>query len=251
MVMRPRVFIAVLLLLSATAAAGAATRTVKATTLLKVRDCQVGDTPKERSATFYARMTATKGTNQMAMRFTLIDRAGDGPPEVVDNPALAQWRKSNKGVKRFGYAQSVAGLKQGGAYAVQVQFRWIDAKGQVIRSVKRTSGTCRQEGRLPNLSITGVSAQAGETSGTEVYLVDVTNSGRGPARMPGVALFVDSAAADSQTVDLVKPGETRTVRFTGPLCKQNVQMVADRDDAVNETNEDDNSLRARCPVLGG
>src|SRR3954463_8371171 len=251
MVMRPRVFIAVLLLLSATAAAGAATRALKATTLLKVRDCQVGDTPKERSATFYARMTATKGTNQMAMRFTLIDRAGDGPPEVVDNPALAQWRKSNKGVKRFGYAQSVAGLKQGGAYAVQVQFRWLGAEGQVIRSVKRTSGTCRQEGQLPNLSITGVSAQAGETSGTEVYLVDITNSGRGLARSPGVDLFVDSAAADSQTVDAVKADETRTVRFVGPLCKQNIQMTADRDDVVNETNEDDNSLRARCPVLGG
>src|SRR4051812_48605473 len=252
MVMRLRLFIAVLVGLSVLAAttAGAA-KTLKATTLLKVRDCQVGDTPKERSATFYARMTASKGTNQMAMRFTLIDRAGDGPPEVVDNPALAQWRKSNKGVKRFGYAQSVAGLKQGGAYAVQVQFRWIDAKGQVIRSVKRTSGTCRQEGRLPNLSITGVSAQAGETSGTEVYLVDVTNSGRGPARSPGVDLFVDAAAADSQVLDLLKAGETRTVRFTGPVCKDNLKMVADRDDTLNETNEDDNSLRSRCPVLGG
>src|SRR3954463_817642 len=251
MVMRPRVFIAVLLLLSATAAAGAATRTVKATTLLKVRDCQVGDTPKQRSATFYARMTATKGTTQMAMRFTLIDRAGDGPPEFVDNPALAQWRKSNKGVKRFGYAQSVAGLKQGGAYAVQVQFRWTNARGQVIRSVKRTSGTCRQEGRLPNLSITGVSAQPGETSGTEIYLVDLTNSGRGPARDADVDIFIDSAAADSQTVDLLKGGETKTVRFTGPVCQQNLKMVADRDDLQNETNEDDNSLRARCPVLDG
>src|SRR3954452_8885910 len=198
--MRPRVFITLLLVVSACATAAAATHAFKATTLLKVRDCQVGDTPKQRSATFYGRMTATKGTNQMAMRFTLIDRAGDGPPEVVDNPALAQWRKSNKGVKRFGYAQSVAGLKQGGAYAVQVQFRWLGAQGQVIRSVKRSSGTCRQEGRLAHLSITGASGQAGETSGTEVYLVDITNSGRGPARMPGVALFVDSAAADSQTV---------------------------------------------------
>jgi hypothetical protein len=187
----------------------------------------------------------------MAMRFTLLDRAGDGPATVVDSPALAQWRKSNKGVRRFGYAQEVAGLAKGGAYAVQVQFRWTNARGQVIRAVKRTSGTCRQEGQLANLSITGVSAQAGETSGTEFYFVDITNSGRGAARSPGVDLFVDSAAADSQTVDLLKAGETRTVRFTGPVCKKNIMMVADRDDALNETNEDDNSLRARCPVLGG
>jgi hypothetical protein len=251
--MRPRLFIAALAALSVFAGAttAGAIKALKATTLLKVRDCQVGDTPKERSATFYARMTATKGTNQMAMRFTLIDRAGDGPPTVVDSPALAQWRKSNKGVRRFGYAQEVAGLAKGGAYAVQVQFRWTNARGQVIRAVKRTSGTCRQEGQLANLSITGVSAQAGETSGTEFYFVDITNSGRGAARSPGVDLFVDSAAADSQTVDVVKAGETHTVRFTGPVCKKNIMLVADRDDAVNETNEDDNSLRARCPVLGG
>jgi hypothetical protein len=250
--MRPRLFLAALAVLSLAVFAGAtAAGAVRATTLLKVRDCQVGDTAKQRSATFYARMTATKGTSQMAMRFTLIDRAGDGPPTVVENPALAQWRKSNKGVKRFGYAQEVAGLSKGGVYAVQVQFRWTNSRGQVIRAVKRTSGTCRQEGQLANLSITGVSAQAGETSGTEIYLVDITNSGRGAARSPGVDLFVDSAAADSQTVDLVKAGETRTVRFTGPVCKKNIEMIADRDDAVNETNEDDNSLRARCPVLGG
>src|SRR3954466_15346643 len=248
--MRPRLFIAALAALSVVAGA-TADGAIKATTLLKVRDCQVGDTAKQRSATYYARMSATKDTNQMAMRFTLIDRAGDGPPTVIDSPALAQWRKSKKGVKRFGYAQEVAGLDKGGAYAVQVQFRWTNARGQVIRAVKRTSGTCRQEGELPNLSITGASAQAGETSGTEVYLVDITNSGRGPARSAGVDLFVDSAAADSQVLDLLKAGETRTVRFTGPVCKDNLKMVADSDDTLNETNEDDNSLRSRCPVLGG
>src|SRR3954471_13528724 len=154
MVVRPRLCIAVLLALAACATAAAATHPFKATTLLKVRDCQVGDTAKQRSATYYARMSATKDTNQMAMRFTLIDRAGDGPPTVIDSPALAQWRKSNKGVKRFGYAQEVAGLAKGGAYAVQVQFRWTNARGQVIRAVKRTSGICRQEGQLANLSIT-------------------------------------------------------------------------------------------------
>jgi predicted RNA-binding protein with TRAM domain len=249
--MRPRLFIAAFALLSVIAGATAAGAPLKATTLLKVRACQVGDSSKQRSATFYARMTATKATSQMAMRFTLIDRAGDGPPTVVDNPAFAQWRKSNKGVLRFGYAQEVAGLEQGGIYAVQVQFRWTNARGQVIRSAKRTSGTCRQNGKLPNLSITSVSAQAGETSGTEVYTVAVTNSGRGAAHFAGVDIFVDGAAADGQTVDLVKAGETERVRFTGPVCRKNVKMVADSADKLNETNEDDNELRARCPVLGG
>jgi hypothetical protein len=222
-----------------------------ATTVLKVRSCEVGATAKQRAATFYARMRAVKGTDQMAMRFTLIDRAGDGPPQAVDSPALAQWRKSRHGVSRFGYAQSVAGLDAGGVYAVQVQFRWIDARGRVIRTVKRTSDTCRQEGELPDLSITRLAARPGESSGTELYSVDVTNSGQGEARSVTVDLFVDGAGADAATLDLVKPGETVTVRFTGPVCKRAVRALADKGDTLSETNEDDNILRSGCPATGG
>src|SRR5206468_10696593 len=126
-----------------------------ATTQLRVRTCEAGDTPKHRAATFYARMYSIKGTATMAMRFTLINKAGDGPPTVVDNPSLSQWRKSHAKV-RFGYAQSVEGLEPGGVYAMQVQFRWLDSRGKVLRSIKRTSSSCRQQGSLPNLSVTRV-----------------------------------------------------------------------------------------------
>jgi hypothetical protein len=247
--MRPRLFFAcVVAACSLGPAAGAHAATPRTT--LKVRSCEVGDTAKQRTATFYARMHAVRGAYQMAMRFTLIDRAGAGPPSVVDSPALAQWRKSRPGVTTFGYAQSVAGLEKGGVYAAQVQFRWTDAHGAVIRSVKRTSDACRQQGELPNLSITRVAARAGDSSGTEAYSVDLTNSGRGEARFVRVDLFVDGAGADSYTVDLVPAGTTTTVRFSGPACKRGLRMVADPVDTLNETNEDDNVLRTRCPVLG-
>jgi hypothetical protein len=249
--MRPRLFIACAVLLCLLLPAGAdARRTAKATTVLKVRACDVGSTAKQRAATFYARMHAVKGTDQMQMRFTLIDRAGDGPPAVIDNSALAQWRKSRHGVSRFGYAQSVAGLDSGGVYAVQVQFRWIDSRGRVIRSVKRTSDSCRQQGELPNLSITRIAARPGESSGTELYSIDVKNSGQGEARFVPVDLFVDGAGADVATVDLVKPGETVTVRFSGPVCKRAVRALADSGNSLRETNEDDNVLRSDCPVVG-
>ena len=236
---------------AASLVAAATAESAKPTTTLKVRSCQVGDTAKERLATYYARMHAIKGTNQMAMRFTLIDRAGDGPPSVIDNPALAQWRKSKVGVSRFGYAQTVAGLKKGGVYAVQVQFRWTDDHGRVIRSVKRTSDSCRQQGELPNLAITRVAARPGDATGTSHYSVDLTNSGRGPARLVDVDLFVDGAAADTYRLEQVKAGETVTVRFSGPACKRGLRAEADKSDSINETNEDDNILRSRCPALDG
>jgi CARDB len=244
--MRPRLFI------SAFAVACALTPPAVAhasLTQLHVRSCEAGDTPKHRAATFYARMYSIKGTSTMAMRFTLINKAGDGPPTVVDNPSLSQWRKSHAKI-RFGYAQSVEGLEPGGVYAVQVQFRWLDSHGKVIRSVKRTSSSCRQQGSLPNLSVTHLSARAGQASGTELYDVDVTNSGRGDAQNVPVNLFVDDAAADAYRIDEVKAGQTVTVHFTAPACKQNVRAVVDRADKINETNEDDNVLRSRCPPIG-
>jgi hypothetical protein len=246
--MRPRLFItsfaAACVLIAPAATAHAAN------TLLRVRSCEAGDTPKHRAATFYARMHAVKGTNTMAVRFTLINKAGDGPPTVVDNPSLSQWRRSRAKVNRFGYAQSVEGLEKGGVYAVQVQFRWLDSHGKVIRSVKRTSRSCRQQGSLPNLSVTRVSARAGDSSGTEVYSVDVTNTGRGKAQKFGVNLFVDGAAADSHGIDELKSGDTVTVHFTAPVCKQELRAVVDQAGKINETNEDDNILRARCPAIG-
>lgn len=248
--MRPRLLTAALALACLLLPAASVDASAKATTVLKVRSCEVGTTAKQRAATFYARMYAVKGTDRMAMRFTLIDRAGDGPAQVVDSPALAQWRKSDHGVARFGYAQSVAGLDAGGVYAVQVQFRWTDARGKVLRSVKRTSDACRQEGELPNLSITRVAARPGESSGTELYSVDLTNTGQGEARFVSVDIFVDGAGTDAATVDLVKPGETVTVRFTGPVCKRGVRALADKGKTVRETNEDDNVLRAGCPAVG-
>jgi hypothetical protein len=248
--MRPRLFIACAVFACALAPVATADA-AKSTTMLKVRACEVGATAKQRSATFYARMDAVKGTNVMSMRFTLIDRAGDGPPTVVDSPALAQWRKSRPAVSRFGYAQSVAGLTAGGVYAVQVQFRWTDAHNHVIRTVKRTSDSCRQEGQLSNLKISRIAARPGDASGTEHYSVDVTNTGPGEARLVDVDLFVDGAAADTYRLDVVKPGETLTVRFTGPVCKNNVRAFADKNDTVNELNEDDNVLRSRCPAVGG
>ncbi|MEA2457872.1 MAG: hypothetical protein QOC95_844, partial [Thermoleophilaceae bacterium] len=191
-----------------------------------------------------------KGTSQMSMRFTLVDRAGDGPPTVVDNPSLAQWRKAVPGKQQFGYAQTVAGLASGGEYAVQVQFRWADARGRVIRSVKRSSASCRQEGDLPNLAITRLAARPGDTYATELYSVDLTNTSQTDAHQVAVDIFVDGAGTDTHSIDLLRAGETVTVRFTGPECKRAVKAVADPQDTLNETNEDDNVLRSRCPALG-
>jgi hypothetical protein len=218
-------------------------------TALKVRACQTGKSSKERLATFYGRMEAVPGTHRMLMRFTLIDRSSNGATIVNGPRKLARWKRSRPGVLRFGYAQTVTGLKAGGAYAVIVEFRWVDSHGKTIKSLRRTSGDCRQDGDLANLAVTGISAKPGDALGTELYFVNVVNRGTAAARSFQVDLIVDGAAADAAEVDLLKPGESATLRISGPECKARVRAFADRSDSVPETTEDDNSLRTRCPAV--
>jgi hypothetical protein len=217
-------------------------------TLLKVRSCQVGDSAKQRQATFYGRMRAVKGTARMMMRFTVVDRSADGT-SLVPAPQLAQWRRSRPRVKTFGYAQTITGLQVGGAYAAIVEYRWVDANGKTLKTARRTSSECRQDGKLPNLAVTRVAARRGEAPGTVVYSVDVTNRGSAEARAVVVDLFVDDAGADAARVDSVKSGETVTVRVSGPACRARLRAVVDRLDTIHETTEDDNVLRSRCPVV--
>src|SRR4051812_42135989 len=91
-------------------------------TILKVRSCQVGDSAKQRQATFYGRMRSVTGSARMMMRFSVVDRSA-----LVPAPQLTQWRRSRPRVKTFGYAQTVTGLQVGGAYAAIVDYRWVDA----------------------------------------------------------------------------------------------------------------------------
>lgn len=218
-------------------------------TVLKVRSCQVGDTARQRQATFYARMHAVPGTSRMIMRFTLLDRAAGGT-EQVPAPQLSQWRRSRPGVRTFGYAQSVTGLQVGGSYAAAVEYRWLDAHGRTIKTARRTSAECRQDGKLPNLTVTRIAARPGDAAGTLTYSVDVMNRGAAEAQGVVVDLFVDDAGADGAQVDSVKPGETVTVHVSGPVCIQHLKAVVDRANTIHETTDDDNVLRSRCPIVG-
>jgi hypothetical protein len=96
-------------------------------------------------------MRAVPGTARMAMRFQVLMRVeGQKKPVHVNGPGLTAWRTSRVGVGRFVYTQTVNGLKPGGAYRAVVDFRWYDATGAVIHQVRRSSGSCVENGALPN-----------------------------------------------------------------------------------------------------
>ena len=218
---------------------------------LKVRSCQTGDTPSERSATFYGRMRRIPRTRRMMMRFTLIDRSSDDPSEVAAPRRLGRWHRSRPRVLSFGYAQKVTGLKAGGTYGVVVRYRWVDKRGRTIKRARQRSRDCRQDGELPNLAITGIRASRGEAPGTQLYTISVTNRGRRGAGGMTVHVIVDSVSADAAEIQSLGAGETATVEVSGPPCRGRVRAVVDRRNAIPETTEDDNSLRKRCRAVAG
>jgi hypothetical protein len=247
--MRFRLLIPALVVAAALPAAPAAARASTTTTALALRSCQTGDDQSDREGVFYSRMHAVPGTHRMAMRFTLIDRS-DGSAAQLSLPSLARWRTSNAGVASFGYSQRITDLEPGHSYSVAVDYRWFDARGHRIKSLRRSSPECRQDGHLPNLTVTRVAGRRGDASGTESYLVDVTNSGAAEVGGIRLDLFVDGAASGGAEIDSLAPGETVRERIPGPACRSRVRAVVDRLDAIPESREDDNALRMRCPPLG-
>jgi CARDB len=201
------------------------------------------------AAAFYSRMRKITGAEHMWMRFRVLERLGTPRFEPVRAPGLGRWRKSRPGVLAFSFRQRVRGLAEGADYRARVDYRWLDANGEVIQRARRRSGTCRQHGRLPNLQVLGISTRPTLTTGTSEYAVQVWNSGRAAALETSVDLFVDHAAVDRQTVSSVGPGEIVRVGFVGPSCERYdspVAAVVDSDGTVLESREDDNRRDARC-----
>lgn len=253
--MRLRVITAVLVAAAMAAAlgtaafAGSAARHARSKTSLKVRRCQTGDDADKRQATFYASMRALPRTRRMMMRFTLVDRSSD-EPSPVKLESLKRWRRSGRGVRKFGYAQTIKGLESGHTYGAKVHFRWIGRDGHRLASARRASGDCRQDGGLPNLAFKRITARRGlDPRAEEVYLLDVVNRGNAEARSVKVDLVVDSREADSAEIESIEPGEDTTVQISGPTCEARIRAVVDPDNAITETTEDDNTRSQRCPAV--
>jgi hypothetical protein len=215
---------------------------------VRIAECEPGTETATRSAEFSAAMRALPGTHRMQVRFTLLERLGEGVFEKVSAPGLEVWRSSRDAVRRFVYSQRIAGLKPNAAYRVAVRYRWLDADGRVQRFARRRSDVCEVQGSLPDLRVVRISARRGSTPGTASYSVVVRNAGGADARSVGVGLSVDGTPLAASTVGSLIALETRTVRFSGPACTAAISAVADPDNALREEIEDDNVLSLPCPL---
>jgi CARDB len=230
--------------LSATAAPAAASADPPQSVHLKACRTGTGMDPSPRSATFVGKMHDVPGSVRMGMHFRLIERSAQNGTQPMRSPDLGPWHTSNDGVKHFSYSQTVNGLTQGDSYRVVVKFRWIDSSGKVIRRAKRTSAACVQPGP-PNLTVDSIAIKRDTSLGTSVFHVKISNDGEVLVKSALLELFTDGAEADSRRLKNLQPGETRTVKLTGPICAT-VRATVDPKNRVAESNEHDNSLTRSC-----
>ena len=209
----------------------------------RVLDCDV--TSSNRAATFYARVETVSGASKMQIRFLLQERLGRGDTwSKLDVPDLRGWHSSQPGVKRFGWKQTVDGLRLGGAYKARVQYRWLSSSGTVIDSTTRDTPVCR--GPMPNVVVDDLAIKPGPTADTRLYRVTVRNGGKADADGVDVALSVDRAILDTVTISSLEAGDSRTISFNGPVCRRAARVTADPENTIGESDEDDNSQLFGC-----
>jgi len=216
-------------------------KSAKKKAFVKLEHCSRED----HTAAFYARMRAIEGTERMKLRFTLLERGGDGRFRKVAAPELARWRRSASGVEVFGYHQEVKGLREGRAYRVLVRYRWYGEDGPIKRKRKR-SRICRQYKSLPNLRVRALGYAQTSTPGVWRYRFRVRNSGAARATEVPLQFAVDGAVVDSVEAGPLASQESDIVRFRGPPCAHSYSIVADPDGVVNETRESDNRASGDC-----
>jgi hypothetical protein len=215
--------------------------------------CTTGPASVSRTATFTARMPALEGTQQMWMRFDLLQRTpGEAEYEVVRLPAWGVWQRSQPGRTAFIYTKTVERLRAPGAYRARVRFRWYDAAGRLQRRATRTTRTCREPDQRPDLTAGALTAAPGFGADSAAYLLDVDNSGRGPAPPFDVVLAVAGMPQPALAVSGLAPGESRLLSIPGPKCVpgSTVRFVLDAGGEVAESDEADDVVDRPCPVPG-
>jgi hypothetical protein len=140
-------------------AAQADASTVTAT----LEQCGTSVVQAERSATFGGEMTAVAGTAKMAMRIDLEERTpGELEYHTVSAAGLGAWRAADPKVKVYKYLKQVTNLSAPASYRGYVRFRWLNAKGHVIKRAERFTARCLQP--PPPVQPPGPAAPASEAA---------------------------------------------------------------------------------------
>jgi hypothetical protein len=110
-----------------------------------LEQCATAGAQAGRSATFSGEMTAIAGTVRMSMRIDVEERRpAEAQYHAVSAPGLGVWRAAEPKVKVYKYLKEVTNLSSPASYRALVRFRWLGAKGHLLRRAERLTARCVQ-----------------------------------------------------------------------------------------------------------
>jgi hypothetical protein len=213
--------------------------------------------PAHRSVSVQAVMRPLPGTRSLAVRFSLLQRIGASHPvDVVRAGDLGVWiTPSERGLGQlpgdvWRLEKTVVNLQAPGTYAFRVTFRWTGARGRVIGRAVETTQVCRQRELRPDLLVRSiaVSAVAGDPQHDD-YTAVIVNRGA-TAAGPFEVLFDprNSSLPTTDMISLLGPGQSRQLRFLGPVCDPAAppRVTAEAAAQVDDLDRANNVATAVC-----
>jgi hypothetical protein len=110
-----------------------------------LQQCLTATSQGERSATFAAEMNAVPGSVRMLIRVDVQEESpGETAFRTITAPGLGVWRGSDAGVKTYRYLKQITNLSAPASYRADVRFRWVGARGHLIKVTERHTAHCQQ-----------------------------------------------------------------------------------------------------------
>jgi hypothetical protein len=110
-----------------------------------LEQCQTASAESERSATFGGEMLYVPGTVRMQIRIDVLERApADLRFHAVPGAGIGSWLSSSPGVRVYRLLRQVTNLTAPAAYRGDVHYRWLNARGRVMRATELLTPACQQ-----------------------------------------------------------------------------------------------------------
>jgi hypothetical protein len=250
--------VAMCLALSAAVAPARERAVTPARDSLRAIACHQAVNPLQREVSVQATMRPLTATRGLEIRFGLsVATPGRAVTPVVAS-GLGQWLTPSDPTlgRRPGdiWKLSKAVYDVGaGSYQYAVSFRWVGAKGKVLRTATLDSSRCTIKELRPDLVVRAVKVRAIAHRPTrDRYLAVIGNRGHSASGPFSVQFDPGVPGVSSQTkpAHSLGPGARVTVRFTGPACDaaDPPDVVADPSGAVDDSQRSDNALTVACPA---
>jgi hypothetical protein len=211
--------------------------------------CVTAPARAQRSASFAGTMGLIPGAAAMEMRIDVLERTSPGGGFHVPTAGNGDWRHSAPGVQVLQYVRNVTNLDAPATYRASVRYRWLDARGRVIRRMTHPTPDCVQPDERPKLLVERIDVIA--SSPTEAtYTITLANEGRGTAASFDLVLLIGGVAQPALNVAGLAAATHQALPTVGPRCAtgSDITVKLDPAGAIPEAPGGGRAYTVACPL---